>query len=214
MFSASTVCLSFNDCDHLYWKLYSGQDSKKSLFQGCVCDGESIAKITSNSQELALDEVIHLIIVFLNGVIMGHWCSTADEGVKEEFPWTSNVQEGGNDVIVNASFAIWRTKWSKKDTNNGKNDDLSKYKNENQGNNENSDEKCADYNSIKNCDKTDDQNCTYIGFEIYASSVLPHFLDAQPEGLRVAIITKIEGLHDFFAAAAARSLCKQRLSRV
>ena len=61
-------------------------------------------------KELALDEVIRLIIVSLNSVVMGRLCSAADEGVEEGFPQTLTVQEGGDDVIPNASFAIWRTK--------------------------------------------------------------------------------------------------------
>ena len=73
-----------------------------------------------------------------------------------------------DDVISNASFAFWRAKRSKNGTNNGKNNDVGKYKkNENQGKNENSDEKCSDWDSIKNNDKADDHNCTYIVFEIY-----------------------------------------------
>ena len=76
-----------------------------------------------------------------------------------------------DDVISNASFAFWRAKRSKNGTNNGKNNDVGKYKkNENQGKNENSDEKCSDWDSIKNNDKANDHNCTYVVFEIYIRS--------------------------------------------
>ena len=54
MLYGSTVCLSFNDYDHLYWKLYAGH-SKRILSQGCENDAESITKIKSGLQDLDLD---------------------------------------------------------------------------------------------------------------------------------------------------------------